>query len=193
MTQDEILYGYNVILEITDVNIFEYIKDHKDDFLWERRFRPAFSEKKYIKHDERSRINLTPISTFHVKIEPQNQSDAEQLLKDIRSLINDIANFIVQDGTFDLREVDLNYVLIFYQNLNLKTLLPEWYSSVVEVSKIQLQEFQTFVEDRDKDIVRKTEVTLSKVDKDRLKIRISSPDLSLAEQLVESITESSAE
>jgi len=188
----EIFYGYEAVFEVANVNIFQFIKDHTDDFLWDRGFRPAFTEEKYIKHDEKTRIILTPTSKFTVTIEPQKQRDAENQLRNIRSLIKEIANFVAQGGELKLNE-SIKYVLLFYQALELKTLLPRWYVSVVDLSRTTLREFKTFIEEINGDMVRITEVSLSTKEENNLEIKIVSPDLDLAKELARSICESASE
>lgn len=192
MASEEILYGYQIIFEITNVNIFQFIQDQKDDFLWDRGFRPAFTEEKYIKRDEKSHIILIPTSRFTVSIEPQNHTDASKLLEEVRSLIQGIRDSVAQDVESEIKE-DIKYVLVFHQTLDLLTLLPKWYVSAVDLSRTRLKEFKTFVEDMDGDKVRLTEVTLRTKEENILEIKIVSPDLELAKQLVASISASPSE
>jgi len=192
MISKEMLFGYQAVFEIMNVNIFQFIEAKKDDFLWERGFRPAFTEEKYTKYDEKSYIILSPTGEFTVVIEPQSQTDASKKLKDAHSLIQEIADFVAQGVEFEIRE-DIKHILVFYQTLDLRTLLPKWYISAVDPSRTELQEFKTFIEDRDGDKVRLTEVVLRTREKNILEIRIISPDLDLAKQLVKSISASATE
>ena len=192
MVSKDMLYGYQAVFEIMNVNIFQFIEAKKDDFLWERGFRPAFTEEKYTKYDEKSHIILSPTSKFTVTIEPQNQTDASKKLEEARLLIQEIADFVAQGVESEIRE-DIKHILVFYQTLDLHTLLPKWYVKAVDISKTKLQKFKTFVEDGGGDEVRLTEVVLSTREENILEIKIISPDSDLAKQLVKSISASASE
>ena len=129
MTEADILYGYFGEYEIEGINIFEYIRVNKDDFLWEREFRPAFTEEKYVRFDEKRRIILTPASTFKVNIEPQHKEFAEKLLNETVTLIKELCNVI--NPSAEVRQRVLKYILVFYLPPKTETLLPTWYLSAV--------------------------------------------------------------
>ncbi|MEM2146393.1 MAG: hypothetical protein QW279_13610 [Candidatus Jordarchaeaceae archaeon] len=192
MVQQEVLHGYYVVFEIPNVNVFQFIQRMKDDFLWDRGFRPAFTEEKYVRYDEKRIIILTPTCKFTVEIEPQPQAAADEQLENTRLLIKDLGRIIVPDGQYEIHE-DLKHILVFYQSLDLKTLLPTWYLSAVDISSIKLQEFKTFVEDLEQDKIRQTEVTLKTKEGKVLEIKITSPDLTLAKKLIQSISGSNPE
>lgn len=188
MTEADIFFGYFGEYEIEGTDIFEHIRKNKDDFLWERGFRPAFTEEKYVRFDEKRRIILTPASTFKVDIEPQQKESAEKLLSETKTLIEELRNII--NPSAEVRLKDLRYILVFYQTPKPETLLPIWYLSAVGGQKIELKEFRTFVEDVKDEKIRQTEVTLKVLEKKVLEIKIESPDLSLAKNLVDSIRRS---
>ena len=187
MTETDILYGYFGVFEIEKVDIFEYIRMNKDDFLWERGFRPAFTEEKYIRSDEKRRIILTPACIFEVEIEPQPKNIADEQLEKTRSLIKELRDIIAPDA--EIRQKDLKYILLFHQPPNIETLLPRWYLTAVGRSNIKLKGFKTFIEDIKEEKVRQTKVLL-KIKEGVLEIKIVSPDLDLAKGLVDSIRKS---
>lgn len=192
MVSQEVLYGYYIVFEIPKVNMFQFIQEKRDDFLWDRGFRPAFTEEKYVRYDEKRHIILTPTCKFTVEIEPQSQTTADKQLEDTLSLIKELVNIIIPDGQYEINK-DLKHILVFDQSLDLKTLLPKWYVSAVDLSSTKLQEFKTFVEDLEENNVRQTEVTLKTKEGKVLEIRIISPDLTLAKKLIQSISESNPE
>jgi len=183
--QREVLYGYSIEFEILGVDIFQFIQENKDDLLWERGFRPAFTEEKYVKCDEKRRIILTPPCTFTVEIAPQSKDAADKQLEDTRLLIEALRNIINLNAEVTQRK--LKYVLVCDHSLDIGTLLPKWYISAVDLQHTKLTEFKTSVEDVKEDKVRQTEVALKTKEGNVLEIKVISQDLSLAKNLMESI------
>jgi len=184
LTETDVLYGFSGVYEIEGTNIFEYIEVNTDDFLWERGFRPAFTEEKYVFLDEKRRIVLTSPSIFKVDIEPQPKENAEKLLKETLTIIEELRN--LANPQAEVRQKDFKYVLVFYQHPYIETLLPRWYLSAIDQQNITLKEFRTFIEEIKDEKIRQTEVTF-KVRENVLEIKIESPDLNLAKDLVDSI------
>jgi len=181
------MYGYEVNYELAGKNIFEYIDRNKDDFLWELNFRPAFTEEKYVRFDDRANIQLTPPSNFLVYIKPNIKDYVDEALEDIGSLIVKIDELISGVGQTSICRTSLKYILVVNQEIDLQMLLPLWYQKVANLSQTSLQEFKIYVEDIDEDIPRETEVVLSSKEEGLLEIKITSPDEGLALLLVESI------
>jgi len=184
-----VLIGHEIEVTIEELNLFEYIRDNQDDFLWDKGFRPAFSKEEYLKYDESSRISLVPPSKFIGLINPMDAKKSKSKKEEINEIINGIAESI-ESGAFKTKITSEKYILKLNPELDFVTLLPKWYTSVVDIKKIDLREFKFYIEDEKEAIKRDTEVNLINNSEGIFEITIKSHDLALAEKVVESVLSS---
>lgn len=190
MASSDIKYGYEVNYELAGKSIFETIGIRKDDFLWDLNFRPAFTEEKYVRFDDRANIELTPPSNFSVYVKPNTKEYADETLEIIESLIDRIQEAISEPGQTERIKISLNYILVVNQEIDLNILLPSWYQKAANLPETNLREFKIYIIDIYEGVSRETEVVLSSKEEDLLEIIITSPNESLANSLVASICES---